>query len=117
MFDIISIKKGGASVAQNVDLQERLKMRFLTVAYRDKQETYGTCCSSADTGNVALDILNIPDTLEILRNYNRISGSLWRKLDKLRQYHNLTLHDPEMTVSQEMCNAAKEARTELESKN
>lgn len=59
----------------------------------------------------------IVHTLEILRNYNRISGSLWRKLDKLRQYHNLTLHDPGMTVSQEMCNAAKEARTELESKN
>ena len=48
-------------MAQKVDLQERLKMRFLTVDYRDKQETYGTCCSSADTGNIALDILNIPD--------------------------------------------------------
>ena len=27
-------------MAQKVDLQERLKMRFLTVDYRDKQETY-----------------------------------------------------------------------------
>ena len=48
-------------MAQKVDLQERLKMRFLTVDYRDKQETYGTSCSSADTGNIALDILNVPD--------------------------------------------------------
>ena len=48
-------------MAQKVDLQERLKMRFLTVDYKDKQETYGTCCTSADTGNIALDILNIPD--------------------------------------------------------
>ena len=48
-------------MAKKVDLQERLKMRFLTVDYRDKQETYGTCCSSADTGNIALDILNVPD--------------------------------------------------------
>ena len=58
----------------------------------------------------------IVHTLEILRNYNRISGSLWRKLDKLRQYHNLTLHDPGMTVSKEMCVLAQESRTELESK-
>lgn len=58
----------------------------------------------------------IVHTLENLRNYNRISGGLWRKLDKLRQYHNLTLHDPDMTVSQEMCELAKEARIELETK-
>ncbi len=58
----------------------------------------------------------IVHTLEILRNYGRISSGLWRKLDKLRQYHNLTLHDPGMTVSQEMCDIAKAVRTELESK-
>ena len=58
----------------------------------------------------------IVHTLEILRNYGRISGGLWRKLDKLRQYHNLTLHDPGMTVSQEMCDIARAVRTELESK-
>lgn len=58
----------------------------------------------------------IVHTLEILRNYNRISGSLWRKLDKLRQYHNLTLHDPNMTVSQEICDLAKATRAELETK-
>lgn len=55
-------------------------------------------------------------TLEVLRNYGRISHGLWRKLDKLRQYHNLTLHDPSMTVSQEMCDFAKEALAELASK-
>lgn len=58
----------------------------------------------------------IVHTLDLLRNYGRISGGLWRKLDKLRQYHNLTLHDPGMTVSQEMCDLAKATRTELEAK-
>ena len=58
----------------------------------------------------------IVHTLEILRNYNRISGSLWRKLDRLRQYRNLTLHDPGMTVSQEMCALAAGTRMELEAK-
>ena len=31
-------------------------------------------------------------TLEVLRNYGHINMNLWRKLDKLRQYHNLSLH-------------------------
>ena len=48
-------------MAKKVDLQERLNMRFLTVAYKDKQEIYGTCCKSADTGSIALAILNLPD--------------------------------------------------------
>ena len=52
---------------QKVDLQERLKMRFLTVDYRDKQEVYGTSITASDTGAIALDILNIPDyLLEVL---------------------------------------------------
>ena len=50
-------------MAKKVDLQERLNMRFLTVAYTDKQEIYGTSCASADTGSIALDILNIPDSV------------------------------------------------------
>lgn len=58
----------------------------------------------------------IVHTLELLRNYGRISGGLWRKLDKLRQYHNLTLHDPGMTVAQEMCDMAKAVLAELEAK-
>ncbi len=55
-------------------------------------------------------------TLEILRNYGRINMNLWRKLDKLRQYHNLSLHDVNMGVSQEMCELAKNVLTELENK-
>lgn len=55
-------------------------------------------------------------TMELLRNYGRIGADLWRKLERLRQYHNLALHDPSMTVSQEMCTLAKEVRAELESK-
>lgn len=55
-------------------------------------------------------------TLEVLRNYGRISQGLWRKLDKLRQYHNLALHDPTMSVSQEMCTLAREVLAELEAK-
>ena len=47
-------------MAQKVDLQERLKMRFLTVDYRDKQEVYGTSDTASDTGTIALEILNIP---------------------------------------------------------
>lgn len=58
----------------------------------------------------------IVHTLERLRNYGRISSTLWRKLDKLRQYLNLTLHDPGMNVSQEICDLAKATRAELETK-
>ena len=55
-------------------------------------------------------------TLEVLRNYGRINMNLWRKLDKLRQYHNLSLHDVNMAVSQEMCDLAKHVLAELENK-
>lgn len=55
-------------------------------------------------------------TLEVLRNYGRINHSLWRKLEKLRQYHNLSLHDMNMAVSQEMCDLAKEVLAELDKK-
>ena len=54
-------------------------------------------------------------TLEILRNYGRIGHGLWRDLEKLRQYRNLSLHDISATVSQEMCELAKKVRAELES--
>lgn len=67
-------------------------------------------------GSGAKNKPQIIHTLEILRNYGRISQGLWRKLDKLRQYHNLALHDLSMTVSQEMCNLAKETLEELQSK-
>lgn len=55
-------------------------------------------------------------TLEVLRNYGRINHNLWRKLDRLRQYHNLSLHDVNMAVSREMCDLAKDVLTELEKK-
>ena len=55
-------------------------------------------------------------TLDVLRNYGRINMNLWRKLDKLRQYHNLSLHDVNMAVSQEMCDLAKNVLAELENK-
>lgn len=58
----------------------------------------------------------IVQTLEVLRNYGRINMNLWRKLDKLRQYHNLSLHDVNMAVSQEMCDLAKVVLAELEKK-
>ena len=73
-------------MAQQVDLRERLKMRFLTVAYRDKQETYGTCCSSADTGNVALDILNIPDY--VLEELVELTDPMMQLVDFLNNNRN-----------------------------
>ena len=58
----------------------------------------------------------IIQTLEVLRNYGRINYNLWRRLDKLRQYHNWSLHDVNMAVSQEMCDLAKEVLEELKKK-
>ena len=73
-------------MAQKVDLQERLKMRFLSVDYRDKQETYGTCCSSADTGNIALDILNIPDY--VLEELLELTEPMMQLVDYLNKNKN-----------------------------
>ncbi len=56
-------------------------------------------------------------TLETLRNYSRISFQMWRRLEQLRQYYNLTLHDPNMSVSREMCDLATQIREDLEKKN
>ena len=73
-------------MAQKVDLEERLKMRFLTVDYRDKQETYGSCCSSADTGNIALDILNIPDY--VLEDLLELTEPMMQLVDFLNHNKN-----------------------------
>ena len=73
-------------MAQKVDLQERLKMRFLTVDYRDKQETYGTCCSSADTGSIALDILNVPDY--VLEELVELTEPMMQLVDFLNKNKN-----------------------------
>ena len=79
-------------------LREELisKMRFIPGANRNKPQ--------------------IVQTLDVLRNYGRINMNLWRKLDKLRQYHNLTLHDLNVSVSQEMCTLAKDVLAELKKK-
>ena len=55
-------------------------------------------------------------TMEILRNYGRINYQLWKKLEKLRKYHNLSMHDMNLAVSQDMCDLAREALAELEMK-
>ena len=73
-------------MAKKVDLQERLKMRFLTVDYRDKQEIYGTCCSSADTGNIALDILNVPDY--VLEELVELTDPMMQLVDFLNKNRN-----------------------------
>ena len=79
-------------MAKNVDLQEQLNMRFLTVAYKEKQEAYGTCCDAADTGNIALDVLNIPDAvLEDLLEMTEPMMDLVDYLNKHRNPDNKTL--------------------------
>lgn len=56
-------------------------------------------------------------TLDTLRNYGKINHGLWKKLDTLRKYYNLSLHDINTGVSQEMCDLAAEVLQELKSKN
>ena len=73
-------------MAKNVDLQERLNMRFLTVAYKEKQEAYGTCCDSADTGNIALDVLNIPDA--VLEDLLELTEPMMDLVDCLNKHRN-----------------------------
>ena len=80
-------------------LREELisKMRFIPGANRNKPQ--------------------LVQTLEVLRNYGRINMNLWRKLEKLRQYHNLSIHDVNIAVSQEMCDLAKNVLAELQNKS
>ena len=73
-------------MAKNVDLQERLNMRFLTVAYKEKQEAYGTCCDSTDTGNIALDVLNIPDA--VLEDLLELTEPMMDLVDYLNKHRN-----------------------------
>ena len=73
-------------MAKKVDLQERLNMRFLTVAYKDKQELYGTCCESADTGKIALDILNLPDP--VLEELLELTDPMMELVDYLNKHRN-----------------------------
>ena len=73
-------------MAKKVDLQERLNMRFLTVAYAEKHETYGTCGESSDTGNIALDILNLPDP--ILEELLALTDPMLELVDYLNNNRN-----------------------------
>ena len=73
-------------MAKKADLQERLNMRFLTVAYKEKQEIYGTDTSSADTGSIALDILNIPDS--ILEELLELTDPMMELVDYLNNNRN-----------------------------
>lgn len=71
---------------QKVDLQERLKMRFLTVDYRDKQEVYGTSITASDTGAIALDILNIQD--HVLEELVELTEPMMQLVDYLNLNKN-----------------------------
>ena len=73
-------------MAKKVDLQERLNMRFLTVAYKEKHEIYGTCCESVDTGNIALDILNLPDS--VLEELLDLTDPMMEVVDYLNKHRN-----------------------------
>ena len=73
-------------MAQKVDLQERLKMRFLTVDYKEKQEAYGTSAHAADTGNIALDVLNIPES--VLEELLELTEPMMQLVDYLNHNKN-----------------------------
>lgn len=73
-------------MAKKVDLQERLNMRFLTVSYKDKQETYGTISRAADTGNIALDIMNLPDS--VLEELLELTDPMMELVDFLNNNRN-----------------------------
>ena len=73
-------------MATKLDLQERLNMRFLTVANKEKQEIYGTCGESADTGNIALDILNFPDS--VLEELLELTDPMLELVDYLNKHRN-----------------------------
>ena len=70
-------------MAQRVNIQERLKMRFLTVDYRDKQEVYGTSDTASDTGTIALEILNIPDY--VLEDLLKLTDPMMQLVDFLNK--------------------------------
>lgn len=73
-------------MAQRVNIQERLKMRFLTVDYRDKREAYGTSANAADTGSIALEILNIPES--VLEDLLELTEPMMQLVDYLNHNKN-----------------------------
>ena len=73
-------------MAQRVNIQERLKMRFLTVDYKEKQEAYGTSFNATDTGSIALDILNISDS--VLEELLELTEPMMQLVDFLNKNRN-----------------------------
>ena len=73
-------------MAKKADLQKRLNMRFLTVAYKEKQETYGTNTTCADSGSIALDILNIPNP--VLEELLELTDPMMELVDYLNNNRN-----------------------------
>ena len=73
-------------MAQKVNIQERLKMRFLTVNYKEKQEAYGTSTAAADTGSIVLEILNIPDA--VLEELLELTEPMMQLVDFLNNNRN-----------------------------
>ena len=73
-------------MAQRVNIQERLKMRFLTVDYKEKQEAYGTSAHAADTGSIALEILNIPES--VLEELLELTEPMMQLVDFLNKNKN-----------------------------
>ena len=73
-------------MAQRVNIQERLKMRFLTVDYKDKQEAYGTSTVVSDTGTIALEILNLPDA--VLEELLELTEPMMQLVDFLNNNRN-----------------------------
>ena len=73
-------------MAQKVNIQERLKMRFLTVDYKEKQEAYGSSTTATDTGSIALDILNIPD--DVLEELLELTDPMMQLVDFLNNNRN-----------------------------
>ena len=73
-------------MAQRVNIRERLKMRFLTVDYRGKQEAYGISANAADTGSIALEILNIPDS--VLEELLELAEPMMQLVDFLNKNRN-----------------------------
>ena len=73
-------------MAQRVNIQERLKIRFLTVEYKEKQEAYGTSAYAADAGSIALDVLNIPDS--VLEELLELTEPMMQLVDFLNKNRN-----------------------------
>ena len=85
-------------MAQKVDLQERLKMRFLTVDYDSKSESYAG--QTYDAGTIAKDVLNIPES--VLEELLELTEPMMKLVDFLNHNRN-----PNSTTLAMMLTASK----------